>query len=800
MFRAFSGMVFYLLTIFRSKFFSMGTAVFGLAVALAFFLACMQIIDTLRSGHPSGTDFDGTPVSFFAYISSMEMNFFLDPRQISALQDEFGDTADLIAASGGRIVDVVVTETESSDSLVVDVVSDNLFDALGVAAASGSLELFKGTEPVVVVSEKYIEQRGKFTAPDHIQLAGRSYRVIAVAETFSGLFNARTDVWVPWQHGHNILYPDIEDRGLFNQPGLYWAVAIPKEGKSAEFQQRLAAAKKRTDLLYPPWDSFRSVEGITYSEPKRRAADQAINLYFFMSLMMLAVAALNLACWVGLLRASTATNDATFIQLGIPLFAYAGIEAFYTITPVLLAFLIGIPGSAVLIDLLSSTPPVADFFAVASNIESNGLVSQQVMIFLLVCLFGFVFGKLISHSAGVSYRRGTGRPSRFRMQSTFRAILLFSACVCAMGFFLTVSASKSGLGLLKHLDIEGTETTWFLPLKHQQQDISEIGIESLQVVETAVRQNLRDLEGVGFVASPPFVATYQPLGLSLEEFGDPVASAFIQTVTPGTLEALRLKPVQGRLLDAKDGYGIVVEQRLADMLSRQLPNNSVIGTKLYDAAGRLYRTVGVVDHFPYTADPESDPLVAYALPRSGQKNPTVMVITGPESDQELSVMLRLLQRDHQMGVSGPYRLSESIQSARTPLLIRVVLLLAACSFTALIAMLSLYAVSSVEFKYRQKTYAVFSALGATPFKILWMALNGLLLTMIGGILIAIVLVWLFSSLLQTIGLFSPGESIVLTLLTAIALLIGVSVVSLSASFLNTFHRTSPGELLSYDQA
>ncbi len=105
-------------------------AVIGLALAIGAFSASWQIFKSVRAGHPIGSNFEGEVFSVLPYISSMQMNFFVDPAQVAALQETAGASLQLLASSGTRAGSVTLDSGEVE--VGYEAVSENYFAGLGL--------------------------------------------------------------------------------------------------------------------------------------------------------------------------------------------------------------------------------------------------------------------------------------------------------------------------------------------------------------------------------------------------------------------------------------------------------------------------------------------------------------------------------------------------------------------------------------------------------------------------------------------------------------------------------------------
>lgn len=350
---------------------SLALTLLGLALAYAATLAVFNLHGALHGGRPKGTEFSGLPVSIFMHDSKNGMDFFLAPRQITALQTGVGESGHVIGSSGAREVEIRLLQT--SHQAAVDVVSPGFFSALGVNILGGDARRFSEPDqaPRCVVSERFLERLGLQAPPESLEIAGHTLQVLGVASGFDGLWDHETEIWLDWRLAHDILFPGIRRGSVEEQPWFYWTLAIAAPGQEAEFSARLARALENGELAEAPFDGFQLLPGISNQLELRRAADTSVLLYLALCFLMLVVACANLAAWSALMRLGHIEKERTFLQLGIPGSTHLLLGLGFVLIPSLLAALLALPLEHVLTLLLRQDAAIYALLAWSADYEHD---------------------------------------------------------------------------------------------------------------------------------------------------------------------------------------------------------------------------------------------------------------------------------------------------------------------------------------------------------------------------------------------------------------------------------------------
>ncbi len=241
-----------------------------------------------------------------------------------------------------------------------------------------------------------------------------------------------------------------------------------------------------------------------------------------------------------------------------------------------------------------------------------------------------------------------------------------------------------------------------------------------------------------------------------------------RAVSPGAMDALRIRLIEGRMLTEDDDTTVepvvIVDERLA---RRSWPGESAIGKRIsvdpsVTGHPNLWATVvGVVGHVRHRSPIEEVREQVYFPERQVQRNPMVYLVRTTADPAALASPVRSIvaRLDAQLPVYGVRPLSEYVTAVRA---IRGFTTLLAGLFAAvalLLAAVGVYGVVAFSVATRMREFGVRLALGASPGQVRTMVMRegirlasaGLLLGL-GG---AAVAAWLLESQLFGIGRWDP---------------------------------------------
>jgi predicted permease len=257
------------------------------------------------------------------------------------------------------------------------------------------------------------------------------------------------------------------------------------------------------------------------------------------------------------------------------------------------------------------------------------------------------------------------------------------------------------------------------------------------------------LRAVGFSTSLP---------LSGQAWGNPIAVfgrvpapggksniARIQCVSPGFLEALKMRLLAGRLIATSDRSTapavVVVDQLFARTFLDGAPNPLGERIKIGDAdsGGPWLTIVGVVAasrQFSLEASPEPHIFVSYF--QLGNLAPTVgrglylAARSSTTAEASRAMRAQIAAVDPTLAVRGPNLLSDSVDSAMAPARLRTLLMIGFAILALVLATVGLYGVIAFSVAQQTQEIGVRIALGAQGTQIISMVLaSGALLSGLG---------------------------------------------------------------------
>jgi len=296
---------------------------------------------------------------------------------------------------------------------------------------------------------------------------------------------------------------------------------------------------------------------------------------------------------------------------------------------------------------------------------------------------------------------------------------------------------------------------------------------------------LPGVRGAAFGSSLPFQSTGNTRLLSVEGRqplpGD-VPDVLYRVGTSDYLQTLRVRPIEGRLLDARDGAdaprAVVVNETL---VRRFMPGQSALGRRIrFDPVEPWFSVVGVVkDVLERGYQLESKPAVYLAQAQAPRFFPTINLIVRVDGDPlgHAPSVERIVRR---VDPDQPVRLIRSMQEVIGLTVAdrrqQTTLLVVFGALALAIAVLGLYGLLAQTVSARAREIGIRIALGATWRTVVRMVLSrGIGLTG-AGLGLGAVLAWSVTRALNTL-LYGVGAADPLTFALVVGLLAAVSAVA-----------------------
>ncbi len=270
-------------------------------------------------------------------------------------------------------------------------------------------------------------------------------------------------------------------------------------------------------------------------------------------------------------------------------------------------------------------------------------------------------------------------------------------------------------------------------------------------------------------------------------------AANYRVVTPGFLQAMRARLVEGRLLEWTDDLDhptvVVIDDKLARTVFK---DRSPIGERLrvavfIESTRPVWaEIVGVVEHMRH--HPREDGIGQIYLPHQQSPQRTMaLAIRSPMGEAALLDVVRreVAALNPAQPVQGVRAMNAYLAEAMAPTRFALTLLGIFAVMAVIVAGIGLYGVISYSVGQRVQEFGVRLALGATPWNVRWtILLEGALLTAFGlvlGLVVGVALSGLLQNQLYEISARDP--------LTFASIALLLSVISLAAVYVPA-HRAS----------
>lgn len=484
---------------------------------------------------------------------------------------------------------------------------------LGAAPAREDLE-GEGAR-ILVLSHRFWQERLDGD-PDivgrEIEMAGERWRVIGVADlAFTGIGWRVPAFWLPWRRHFSDLTPAFPDQMLERLaswrivgrtvPGIS-ARAVEAEldqvFEDFDFSNRMGRAPRPGQAL--------AVPGVVANPSAREAARRQVSLLLAASVLVAAVAAVNIGIFL-LARAPARRRELALRQtlgavrrrLAAQLITEAGVL-------VIAATAMGVMLSLWLAALIRELAFLAraGFSESIFNLPALGMTAGLAAVFtMLVALVPIAMVR--GRNLGAQSRQVSARPGPFQhIAGLVQLSLAGLVGSAALGFLVhTWLMENRDLGLT-------TDQVTVAPVTFAQRpgtDFQPPGPEAVFAFREAVRERVQTLPGVRAVSfGRPLPGSTMSMIRTMEIEGHSIDARWV-IIAPGFFSLTGIPILHGRGLDSDDERGLVVSRNFAEQVWGE---TDVVGRFAYyddgepDENGRI---LGVVEDVRYD-HPDTPPV------------------------------------------------------------------------------------------------------------------------------------------------------------------------------------------------
>ena len=315
----------------------------------------------------------------------------------------------------------------------------------------------------------------------------------------------------------------------------------------------------------------------------------------------------------------------------------------------------------------------------------------------------------------------------------------------------------------------------------------EDGEKALRFYNSAIEQlrNSPGIKAVGLTTNLPFDSDGNADGfiiegqVGLEDTVTESEQANIQSITPGTFQALNIPLLQGRDFQPTDTSGAPIVAIIDDTLAqRYWPANDAIGKRIATTGDREWMMiVGVVKGIKHNSiSEEKSPHIYMAMAQSPAPRASFVVRTdGPPTAAVAAFRAAIRQLDPDMPLHEVRPLTELIGETLSTQRLTNILLTGFAVLALILAAVGIYSTMSLYVGSRTKEFGIRLALGAQPGALRRKVLgHGLLLTAVGvvmGVAGAFAVTRMIKSLLFEVSATDPFVFITIPVLLVIVSLV-----------------------------
>ena len=778
----------------RSAPLMMTVTVVSLALGIGAVTTVFTIANALLLNTPSGwTD----PESLVGLYTSRDDGklygrvSFPDYRDLQAAESPLQDAA---AYSRGA---VNLGTGTASKVLLVEAVTGNYFDVLGIRAALGRTfiaeEASRGSDQRAVVISHDLWQSHFAGDPDmvgrEIRLAGQPYDVIGV--TPEGIGQSpfmKLDAWVPVEASVDsgvLGIGDLDERG----DRRFSVMGRLREGRTLEeVQAHLGVVGRNLHQTYSvAWQDDRGEPRVFSAlsekdarmDPDRRAVLAVLGVFLFGATGLILLIACSNVASLFLARAHRRRRaTAVRLALGANQWRLVTSNLAESLLPALISAVLGFGLAAVAIRAIGSIPsPVAIPLHFDFQMDYRVLGFAILLALITSVLFGLAPALAGSKTDLVPALKSDStssgrRPGRFGLRNLLvvgqvaaSMVLLASAGLflrslseaTVMNFGIDPSRVSVMTKTLPEASAEpGADASYLQELTSR--------LAALPEVEAAHASRAIELTVVSAPAVPVGVPGH-------ESASGEVPRVHYNSVTPGYLDMLSVPLLRGRTLRSSDGPDATpVAVINANMAERFWPGASAIGERFTagersevgdESVATTFEVVGVTADTK-VADIDDPPMPYFWTSLYQDPSPKVaLLVKGRTSTED---MIQLMYREvevaeNEVTLVPPTALSQMIDLQFLPLRAASVVLGSGGVFGLLLAVLGIYGIISFAVAQRTREVAIRMALGARRSQVLKSIMrDGLVLTAVGlavGMVIVVPLARLVRSLLFGMSPLDP---------------------------------------------
>ena len=652
-------------------------------------------------------------------------------------------------------------------------VSSNLFSVLGVSPALGrdlhADDNVPGSAHVAILSHGFWLRRfGADTGiiGQQIQLNGETYTVAGVMPEGFLYPDRNAQIWVAWQFTQE----ELANHGSH----FLQVIARLKPGVSLQAANtELAMIAKHIEREHP--DSNAKVGAYAVPLRDHLAGDirPAILVLFGAVCFVLLIACANIANLL-LARASGKRRElAMRLTLGASRLRLIGQMLTESLLLALIAGSLGLALSIWATQFLTSLVPAGIAPLAGSSLDSRVFLFTAAVSILTGVLFGVIPALRVSGlDLATALKSGGGRSSLGAGGQRLRNVLVVSEVALAIVLLAGAALMIRSFDNLLHLD-PGFQADHVLilrtPLRMQKYSTQSARSAFYDQVLDKV-EHLPGVLAAGYTTWVPLTNEGGATGITIEGHPEPAPGQKpvpnVRIISKNYMAALRMRLVQGRLFDDRDGRGSPLVAMINQTMARNLwPGENPEGKRFKRAVREdtpwitIVGIVGDVHQAGLAVPARAEMYLPYQQQEFFSPDDLAVRTSGNPLLLSESVRQQIWSVDKQQPVADVMPLEQLVGENLAPRRMQASLLGGFAGLALLLASIGIYAVLSFVVTQRTQEIGVRVALGAHPRDVLRMVFShGLTLFGIGaaiGLMAALALSRTLSHLLYGISASDP---------------------------------------------